>query len=127
MKTILHIEDDHSIAEAVELILSLKNYRTLHHDFFETFEEFVHLVETARPDLIIVDVKLPFIDGRDLCSFAKQDKRLKHIPLLVCSSIKLSNSEMKACMADAYIGKPFDIGKMQVAVESLLSKENIAA
>jgi two-component system cell cycle response regulator DivK len=74
-----------------------------------TGEEAVAQAETAVPDLILMDIQLPGIDGYEATRRIKADAALRHIPLIVVTSYALSGDDAKAMAAgaDAYVAKPF--------------------
>lgn len=66
-------------------------------------------VKTQRPDLILMDIQLPLMDGYEVTRRIKADPDLKNIPIIVVSSYALSGDEPKARIAgcDAYVTKPY--------------------
>ena len=72
-------------------------------------EEGVALAESTRPDLIIMDVQLPVIDGYEATRRIKSNAELKVIPVIAVTSYALSGEEAraKAVGCDAYVAKPF--------------------
>lgn len=72
-------------------------------------EEGVALAESKRPDLIVMDVQLPIIDGYEATRRIKSNAALRSIPIIAVTSYALSGDEMKARAAgcDAYVAKPF--------------------
>jgi two-component system cell cycle response regulator DivK len=71
--------------------------------------EGVALAESKRPDLIVMDVQLPIIDGYEATRRIKSNAALRSIPIIAVTSYALSGDEMKARAAgcDAYVAKPF--------------------
>src|SRR5690242_18703325 len=72
-----------------------------------TGEEGVRLAELSRPDLILMDVQMPVLDGHEATQRAQPE--LRSIPIIVVTSYALSGDEAKAkaAGADAYVAKPF--------------------
>jgi two-component system cell cycle response regulator DivK len=72
-------------------------------------EEAVTLAESQRPDLILMDIQLPGIDGYEATRRIKANPALRGTPLIVVTSYALSGDEGKAraAGADAYVSKPF--------------------
>jgi two-component system, cell cycle response regulator DivK len=62
-----------------------------------------------RPDLILMDIQLPILDGYEATRRIKTDPSLKHIPVIVITSYALSGDETRARAAgcDAYVAKPY--------------------
>ena len=73
-------------------------------------DEGVSTAEREKPDLILMDIQLPGIDGYEATRRIKANPALAHIPIIVVTSYALSGDEEKARSAgcDAYIAKPFD-------------------
>ena len=74
-----------------------------------TGEEGVRLAEDSRPDLILMDIQLPGLDGYDATRRIKSNPALRAIPVIVVTSYALSGDDLKAFAAgcDAYVAKPF--------------------
>ena len=72
-------------------------------------EDAVAQAEAAVPDLILLDIQLPGIDGYEVTRLIKANEALRHIPLIVVTSYALSGDDAKALAAgaDAYVAKPF--------------------
>ncbi|MGH7334085.1 MAG: response regulator [Candidatus Rokuibacteriota bacterium] len=72
-------------------------------------ESAVALASSQQPDLILMDIQLPDIDGYEATRRIKADPALRHVPLIVVTSYALSGDEAKAMAAgaDAYVSKPF--------------------
>ena len=75
----------------------------------ENGEEALDAVAEQRPDLILMDIQLPVIDGYEATRRIKANPALKHIPIIVVTSYALSGDEDKARAAgcDAYVTKPY--------------------
>ena len=74
-----------------------------------TGEEGVTLAETQRPDLILMDVQLPGVDGYEATRRIKGNVALRQIPIIAVTSYALSGDDVKAREAgcDGYVAKPF--------------------
>jgi two-component system cell cycle response regulator DivK len=72
-------------------------------------EEGVAAAERERPDLILMDIQLPGLDGYEATRRIKANPALRHIPIIVVTSYALSGDDVKAFQAgcDAYVTKPF--------------------
>jgi CheY-like chemotaxis protein len=80
------------------------------------------LAERLRPDVILLDIRLPDIDGREVCRRLKEDPTLKEIPVVLISAAVIGHAQQLEGMlwggADGFIAEPADPG----AVESTLRK-----
>ena len=72
-------------------------------------EDGVAVAEKERPDLILMDIQLPGLDGYEATRRIKANPELWHIPIIVVTSYALSGDDVKAFAAgcDAYVTKPF--------------------
>ncbi len=75
-----------------------------------------------KPDLILMDIQLPVLDGYETTRRIKADPALRHIPVIAVTSYALSGDEEKtrAAGCDAYIAKPFSPRHLLATVKSLL-------
>jgi two-component system cell cycle response regulator DivK len=75
----------------------------------ENGEDAVASAQARRPDLILMDIQLPILDGYEATRRIKADPDLKSIPIIVVTSYALSGDEDKARLAgcDDYVAKPF--------------------
>ena len=69
----------------------------------------VAMATEHRPDLILMDIQLPVMDGYEACRRIKADPELRHIPIIAVTSYALSGDETKtkAAGCDGYVAKPF--------------------
>ncbi|MFO8166028.1 MAG: response regulator [Thermodesulfobacteriota bacterium] len=105
-KTILVIEDHEDNRRIMHDLLTRKGYEVI-----EAVNglEGVDAAEAHRPDLILLDIQLPGIDGYEATRRIKANPNLQMIPIIVVTSYALSGDDMKAFEAgcDAYVAKPF--------------------
>ena len=82
----------------------------------------VRLAGSARPDLILMDIQLPVLDGHEATRRIKQDPELRHIPIIVVTSYALSGDDAKALAAgaDAYVAKPFSPRQLLATIRKFL-------
>ncbi len=82
----------------------------------------VRLAKAHRPDLILMDIQLPVLDGYEATRRIKADPELRPIPLIVVTSYALSGDDRKAMAAgcDAYVAKPFSPRELLATIRSLL-------
>lgn len=71
--------------------------------------EAVTLAREERPDLILMDVMMPDLDGRDACQVLKMDQTLRDIPVVLFSSADERDVHWRAAGADGFLQKPFNI------------------
>jgi two-component system, cell cycle response regulator DivK len=105
-KCILVVEDQADNRQIVRDMLTTTDY-----EMIEAWdgEAALTMVASKRPDLILMDIQLPGIDGYEVTRRIKASPDLKAIPIIVVTSYALSGDEEKARTAgcDAYIAKPY--------------------
>ena len=105
-KRILVIEDQEDNRRILRYLLGSVQYEVIE---ALTGEEGVTLAERERPDLILMDIQLPGLDGYEATRRIKGNPALRHIPIIAVTSYALSGDDVKAFEAgcDAYVTKPF--------------------
>lgn len=109
-KKVLLIEDDFDIREIVKLILSEEGYEVSELDNGHEID-----AELLRsfPDIILLDVMLGDMDGREICADLKSAKSTTLIPIIIVSAThKQQAMQEKGCLADDFLQKPFDISDL---------------
>jgi len=89
-----------------------------------TGEEGVRFAELYRPDLILMDVQMPVLDGHEATQRIKAQPELRSTPIIVVTSYALSGDEAKAkaAGADAYVAKPFSPRALLATIRHILQK-----
>jgi two-component system cell cycle response regulator DivK len=84
----------------------------------------VAMAQAEKPDLILMDIQLPVLDGYEATRRIKADPELRHIPVIAVTSYALSGDEAKtkAAGCDAYIAKPFSPRLLLAKVKELLER-----
>jgi CheY-like chemotaxis protein len=105
--TVLIIEDNELNLELVRSMLKFSHYQVLE---AKDTENGILLAREHSPDLILMDIQLPGIDGLDATKIIKKDPILKHIPVVALTSYAMQGDEEKAISAGCtgYIAKPID-------------------
>jgi two-component system cell cycle response regulator DivK len=117
--TILVIEDHEDNRRIMRDLLTSSGYEVIE---AVTGEEGITAAETYRPNLILMDVQLPGINGYEAAQRIKANPDLQTIPIIVVTSYALSGDDVKAFEAgcDAYISKPFSPRKLLVKIREYL-------
>ena len=105
-KRILVVEDHEENRRIMRDLLTSAGYEMIE---AVTGEEGVTLAERERPDLILMDIQLPGLDGYEATRQIKANPALRSIPIIAVTSYALSGDDVKAREAgcDAYVTKPF--------------------
>lgn len=122
MKTILQIEDNHANRLLVERVLEPHNYRLLHAEDGETG---VSLAIDERPDLILVDMGLPDVDGQTVVTLLKQIPEMNNIPIVAITAWPadkaLEMAQQYGC--DGCITKPINVKSFPAQVAAYLEND----
>ena len=119
--SILIIDDEPDLCELIEFHLQKDGFRTA------TLSNPLEAIGTARdfcPDLIILDVMMPELDGLRLCSMLKVDSKLKDVPILFLTAKCEPDERVKGFErgADDYLTKPFDNRELVARTKAILAR-----
>jgi two-component system cell cycle response regulator DivK len=120
-KRILVVEDQEDNRRIIRDLLASAGY-----ELIEALdgEAGVRLAKSERPDLILMDIQLPLLDGHEATRRIKQTPELRHIPIIVVTSYALSGDDAKAKAAgcDAYVAKPFSPRELLTTIRKFLGE-----
>lgn len=121
-KRILVVDDEEDILSVVKLRLEANNYEVL---LASDGHEGLNKARTEKPDLIILDLMLPKIDGYKICRMLKFDEHYKVIPIIMFTARAQQKDEDlgKEMGADAYVVKPFEPEILLNKISELLTKK----
>ncbi len=105
-KRILVIEDQEDNRQIVRDLVTANGYELVE---ATTGEEGIQMAAQERPDLILMDIQLPGIDGYEVTRRIKANAQLRQIPIIAVTSYALSGDDKKAFAAgcDGYVTKPY--------------------
>ena len=111
MDTVLIIEDNSDNMRLICDILELNGYATLQ---AETGLQGYDMAEQYQPDLIVLDIQLPDIDGYNVLAKIRNNKRTQKIPVVAMTSYAMAGDKKRLLNAgcDGYVEKPVDPGKV---------------
>ncbi len=119
-KKILYIEDDQDMIQLMTLILSRRNYKLIAaHDGVTGLK----YLNKRLPDLVLLDLMMPRMDGREVVRVIRQTRELSHLPIVLISA---RQEEAHSLVADypkgiaAFISKPFRVDDVLAVVDSAL-------
>jgi two-component system cell cycle response regulator DivK len=122
MNTVLIIEDNEKNMKLARDVLQAKGYQTLE---AVTGEEGVKLAKEKKPDLVLMDIQLPGINGIEAFKQIRGDVKTKAIPVvaLTASVTPTDRSAITAAGFDAFIGKPINLKEFLETVKRLVEKK----
>ncbi|MEA3499745.1 MAG: response regulator [Candidatus Marinimicrobia bacterium] len=120
---ILVIDDSSVICDLVKFTLTMKNHEVI---TAKDGENGIKIAKKDQPDLILLDILMPKMNGYEACGILKKDKLTKNIPIFILSSKGQMDDIDQAFQygADNYITKPFDPDKLNKIIFYKLSKIN---
>jgi DNA-binding response OmpR family regulator len=120
-KKILIVDDEVDLVETVRFPLEMEGYHVL---VSYNGEDALNQARKENPDLILLDLMLPKLDGYKVCRLLKFDDRYKHIPILMLTA-KTQEKDKALGMetgANEYITKPFEMDHLLARVKAYLNK-----
>ena len=120
MPKILLVEDNEASADALARRLERRNYTIV---IAADGHQAVSLAHSEQPDLILMDLGLPGIDGWDATAHLKSDPETRHIPIIVLSAHAMPNDRHQALAAggDDFDSKPVVFDRLLAKIEVLLT------
>ncbi len=115
MTTVLVVDDEISVLEMVSGVLEDEGYQVI---IAENRAAALERLEQTHPDLIISDVMMPEMDGRELCRAVAANRALADIPFVFLSATHRSTVEAD-CRFRVFVAKPFDVERLLAMVEEL--------
>jgi len=118
---ILLIDDDAGIRKMLGRRLELQGFRVVG---AEDGEEGLRIAQEQLPNLVLLDIMMPKMKGRDVCAKLKADPKTKHIPVIFLTALGLAD-HISAGMrlgADDYIVKPFDSEELKERIRICLAR-----
>ena len=119
-KKILIVEDEESLLKLESILLTTKGYLV---QGVTTGVAALEAIEEEMPDLVLLDVMLPKMDGFEVCSRIKQNSDTRHIPVILLTAKKTPDDVARGLEvgADHYITKPFKSAMVMDVIESLIN------
>lgn len=118
-KKILIVDDEPSIIVALQFLMEQNGYETL---VAFSGEEAMEVVAQHRPDLILLDIMLPVVDGFEVCQRVREKAEWKDIRIVLVTALDRESNVAKglALGANAYVTKPFANADLIAKVKELL-------
>jgi len=124
MTRVLIVDDDKVIQQLIEVNLELEGYETAR---ASDGEEALDQVRVFKPEVIILDVMMPKMDGREVCKRIKADPTTRAIPIVFLSA-RAQEMDVQSGLelgASAYMTKPFDPVDLLDVIERVLAGETV--
>lgn len=117
-KKILAVDDDIFILDALTELLTYSGYEV---ETTPNGEDVFKIIDKYVPDLILLDIMLAGLDGRDICKKIKTDQGTQNIPVIMISATPAVSQTIKDFGANDFVAKPFDIFQLLNKIEHQLA------
>ena len=121
IKKILVVDDEPDVASLLSLLLKSQGYNVISAgDGQEALEK----ARTEKPDLMLLDVMLPKLDGYKVARMLKFDENFRHMPIIMLTA-KIQEKDKSTGLemgADAYVSKPFNTPELLEMIKETLAK-----
>ncbi|MBR3604890.1 MAG: response regulator [Candidatus Gastranaerophilales bacterium] len=120
MKKILIVDDERDIVETLSFMLKAKGFDCI---CAYDGEEGLNLAKTINPDLVILDVMMPKINGYKICRLLKFDNKYKDIPIIMITARSQDEDKIigEETGANEYITKPFEFSEVLDKINKYLA------
>ena len=120
---ILIVDDDHSQAEVLSIGLNQQGFCTLS---VGTGCGGLRLARSERPDLVLLDLRLPDVDGLHICQQLSDDSRTRDIPIIIISGMERPDivRSSRAAGCHYFVRKPYDPNALLLLVQNAIQDRN---
>lgn len=117
MKLILVVDDERAIVQMLQMFLEDEGYQVM---VAHNGAEGLRCLEKARPAVILCDLMMPVLDGRQLCQRLQSDSRYRSIPFVLMSAVAKAVNQLD-CHYSAILAKPFNLDDVLNIVTRLIA------
>jgi len=120
-KNVMVVEDNEKNRKLMRVVLKSKGYNVIE---AATGEEAINTLKKHKPDIILMDIQLPGIDGITLVKQIKADANTNDIPIIAVTAYAMKGDEQKILSSgcNGYISKPIDTRELPNIIEQYLRK-----
>ena len=116
-KRVLVADDEPMTAELLACMLDHRGFEVERaYDGREALER----IREIRPDVVVLDVRMPAMDGHEVARHLRADPELRHVPVVLFSSVDEADVQWKAAGADVFLQKPLDICVLPDLLQQLI-------
>jgi DNA-binding response OmpR family regulator len=123
--TILVVDDEVRVRDMLLELLAPEGYKIITAD---DGKEAMDIVLKSKPDLILLDIRMPRLDGITFCKALRLDREARTIPVIIVTAFNTRDrlEEAMAAGADDFIGKPFDVTELKIRIRAMLKLKHIS-
>src|SRR6476469_4203935 len=117
--SILIIDDEESIFEVIEGLLYREGYELT---YIDSGKEALNRIDEIQPDVILLDLMMPEMDGIETCKLIKSNERWRHIPIIMVTALSSKEDLARSLNAgaDDFVSKPINSIELRARVRSML-------
>ena len=121
-KNVMVVEDNEKNRKLMRVVLKAKGYNVIE---ATTGEEALNILKNQKPNIILMDIQLPGIDGLTLIKQIKADSVTKEIPIIAVTAYAMKGDEQKILDTgcNAYVSKPINTQELPLIIEKYIKKE----
>ena len=122
--TVLVVDDENDIRKGLALILRKEGLITVE---AENGRKALEMVSESMPDIILLDLMMPEVNGLEVCKSLKNNERTRLIPIIMITAVHEQEEKLKAIHAgaDDFLNKPINISELRARVRSLLRMKHL--
>ncbi len=117
MTTILVVDDDEGILDVLSILLEDEGYVVV---VAHNGKEGLACLEAKQPTIVLCDLMMPVLNGREMCQHMRANPRYEHIPFVLMSAVN-SAVDRAHCRYDAILTKPFELNEVLTIVARLVA------
>lgn len=106
MAKVLVCDDDQSILEVIKIMLEESGFEVVTINSGKGIQK---KITEIKPNLILLDIWMPGMDGKEIITLLRRDKKLRDIPIVVISALNDTENIAKKSGADGFLSKPFSM------------------
>ena len=115
---VLVVDDEKQIRDLLQKFLKREGYEVI---VASDGKEAIELAKKERPEVVLLDIKLPKIDGIEVCRRLKADREIAFLPILMISAFEDKRPEAEGAGAEGFISKPVDLMQVSVQIKTTLN------
>lgn len=119
---ILIVDDEDSIRALIRRILENEKYEVIE---AVNGQEAIEFAKKENPDVILLDMKMPVMNGLEACRRLKKDEKTKNIPIIAVTAFNENKKDAVEAGIDDFVNKPFDMVEVIIRVKSMLKIKNL--
>lgn len=122
-KTVLVVDDDPNVGLLISAVLKKFDYSVV---TLYSGEEVLRFLDSDKPDLILMDLRMPGLDGYALCKRIRDNPETHNLPIIILSGVSEVDAKINTIElgADDFITKPFDVRELRARINRILKRKS---